>query len=488
MKKYILILLTSVVTLSSCSDWFDVTSGSEIREKDHYSTLAGFQQSLIGCYISMTDNALYGKELSWYAIEILGHQFNPVTSNSSNSREMQEYENFNYDHTQIFSDIENIWAKAYSVIANANEALTNMEGQESSLNEVYYHVIKGELLAIRAYMHFDLLRLYGYGDWKNRSAELNSKKTIPYVTTLSSIPTPQRTGKETLQMIINDLEAAEKLLKEQLQVIGIDNLNDYYDVRLKEERLKKLDGYTNFKFIRMDIADAAAMKELFEREKPDIVVNLAAQAGVRYSITNPDAYIQSNLIGFYNVLECCRHSYDDGNTGVKHLVFASSSSVYGANKKVPYSTEDQVDHPVSLYAATKKSNELLAYSYGKLYGIPVTGLRFFTVYGPMGRPDMAYFGFTNKLRAGDTIQIFNYGNCKRDFTYVDDFVEGVKRVMQAAPEKKNGEDGLPIPPYAVYNIGNSHPEILREFVDILQQELISAGVLPEDYDFDAHKK
>ena len=214
MKKYILILLTSVVTLSSCSDWFDVTSGSEIREKDHYSTLAGFQQSLIGCYISMTDNALYGKELSWYAIEILGHQFNPVTSNSSNSREMQEYEKFNYDHTQIFSDIENIWAKAYSVIANANEALTNMEGQESSLNEVYYHVIKGELLAIRAYIHFDLLRLYGYGDWKNRSAELNSKKTIPYVTTLSSIPTPQRTGKETLQMIINDLEAAEKLLKE----------------------------------------------------------------------------------------------------------------------------------------------------------------------------------------------------------------------------------------------------------------------------------
>lgn len=281
---------------------------------------------------------------------------------------------------------------------------------------------------------------------------------------------------------------AEKLLKEQFQVIGIDNLNDYYDVRLKEERLKKLDGYTNFKFIRMDIADAAAMKALFESEKPDIVVNLAAQAGVRYSITNPDAYIQSNLIGFYNVLECCRHSYDNGNTGVKHLVFASSSSVYGANKKVPYSTEDQVDHPVSLYAATKKSNELLAYSYGKLYGIPVTGLRFFTVYGPMGRPDMAYFGFTNKLRAGDTIQIFNYGNCKRDFTYVDDIVEGVKRVMQAAPEKKNGEDGLPIPPYAVYNIGNSHPENLLEFVDILQQELISAGVLPEDYDFDVHKK
>ena len=281
---------------------------------------------------------------------------------------------------------------------------------------------------------------------------------------------------------------AEKLLKEQFQVIGIDNLNDYYDVRLKEERLKKLDGYTNFKFIRMDIADAAAMKALFESEKPDIVVNLAAQAGVRYSITNPDAYIQSNLIGFYNVLECCRHSYDNGNTGVKHLVFASSSSVYGANKKVPYSTEDQVDHPVSLYAATKKSNELLAYSYGKLYGIPVTGLRFFTVYGPMGRPDMAYFGFTNKLRAGDTIQIFNYGNCKRDFTFVDDIVEGVKRVMQAAPEKKNGEDGLPIPPYAVYNIGNNQPENLLDFVDILQQELIRAEVLPADYDFEAHKK
>ena len=281
---------------------------------------------------------------------------------------------------------------------------------------------------------------------------------------------------------------AEKLLKEQFQVIGIDNLNDYYDVRLKEERLKKLDGYTNFKFIRMDIADAAAMKELFEREKPDIVVNLAAQAGVRDSITNPDAYIQSNLIGFYNVLECCRHSYDDGNTGVKHLVFASSSSVYGANKKVPYSTEDQVDHPVSLYAATKKSNELLAYSYGKLYGIPVTGLRFFTVYGPMGRPDMAYFGFTNKLRNNETIQIFNYGNCKRDFTYVDDIVEGVKRVMQAAPEKKTGEDGLPVPPYSVYNIGNNQPENLLDFVDILQQELIRAGVLPADYDFEAHKK
>ena len=281
---------------------------------------------------------------------------------------------------------------------------------------------------------------------------------------------------------------AEKLLKEQFQVIGIDNLNDYYDVRLKEERLKKLDGYTNFKFIRMDIADAAAMKALFEREKPDIVVNLAAQAGVRYSITNPDAYIQSNLIGFYNVLECCRHSYDNGNTGVKHLVFASSSSVYGANKKVPYSTEDQVEHPVSLYAATKKSNELLAYSYGKLYGIPVTGLRFFTVYGPMGRPDMAYFGFTNKLRNNETIQIFNYGNCKRDFTYVDDIVEGVKRVMRAAPEKKMGEDGLPVPPYAVYNIGNNQPENLLDFVDILQQELIRAGVLPADYDFEAHKK
>ena len=268
---------------------------------------------------------------------------------------------------------------------------------------------------------------------------------------------------------------AEKLLKEQFQVIGIDNLNDYYDVRLKEERLKKLDGYTNFKFIRMDIADAAAMKALFEREKPDIVVNLAAQAGVRYSITNPDAYIQSNLIGFYNVLECCRHSYDNGNTGVKHLVFASSSSVYGANKKVPYSTEDQVDHPVSLYAATKKSNELLAYSYGKLYGIPVTGLRFFTVYGPMGRPDMAYFGFTNKMVKGEKIQLFNYGDMYRDFTYIDDIVKGVSAVMEKAPDAN--EDGVRV---KVYNIGNHQPVSLKFFVETLENCLRKAGVIDNE--------
>ena len=268
---------------------------------------------------------------------------------------------------------------------------------------------------------------------------------------------------------------AEKLLKEQFQVIGIDNLNDYYDVRLKEERLKKLDGYTNFKFIRMDIADAAAMKALFESEKPDIVVNLAAQAGVRYSITNPDAYIQSNLIGFYNVLECCRHSYDNGNTGVKHLVFASSSSVYGANKKVPYSTEDQVDHPVSLYAATKKSNELLAYSYGKLYGIPVTGLRFFTVYGPMGRPDMAYFGFTNKMVKGEKIQLFNYGDMYRDFTYIDDIVKGVSAVMEKAPDAN--EDGVRV---KVYNIGNHQPVSLKFFVETLEDCLRKAGVIDHE--------
>ena len=254
-----------------------------------------------------------------------------------------------------------------------------------------------------------------------------------------------------------------------------------------EELVGKQESST-WKFIKGSIADKALIDRIFAEDKPAVVVNLAAQAGVRYSITNPDVYIESNLIGFYNILEACRHSYDDGANGVEHLVYASSSSVYGSNKKVPYATEDKVDNPVSLYAATKKSNELMAHAYSKLYNIPSTGLRFFTVYGPAGRPDMAYFGFTNKLRAGDTIQIFNYGNCKRDFTYVDDIVEGVKRVMQAAPEKKNGEDGLPIPPYAVYNIGNSHPENLLEFVDILQQELISAGVLPEDYDFDAHKK
>lgn len=287
-----------------------------------------------------------------------------------------------------------------------------------------------------------------------------------------------------------------ELLREvhPVHIVGIDNMNDYYDVSIKEYRLNQIEELvgkqksSTWKFIKGSIADKALIDRIFAEDKPAVVVNLAAQAGVRYSITNPDVYIESNLIGFYNILEACRHSYDDGANGVEHLVYASSSSVYGSNKKVPYATEDKVDNPVSLYAATKKSNELMAHAYSKLYNIPSTGLRFFTVYGPAGRPDMAYFGFTNKLRAGDTIQIFNYGNCKRDFTYVDDIVEGVKRVMQTAPEKKNGEDGLPIPPYAVYNIGNSHPENLLEFVDILQQELISAGVLPEDYDFDAHKK
>lgn len=287
-----------------------------------------------------------------------------------------------------------------------------------------------------------------------------------------------------------------ELLKEvhPVHIIGIDNMNDYYDVSIKEYRLKRIENLaaehpdSSWKFVKGSIADKELVDSLFEEYHPAVVVNLAAQAGVRYSITNPDVYIQSNLIGFYNILEACRHSYDSGQAGVEHLVYASSSSVYGTNKKVPYSTEDKVDNPVSLYAATKKSNELMAHAYSKLYNIPSTGLRFFTVYGPAGRPDMAYFGFTNKLRNNETIQIFNYGNCKRDFTYVDDIVEGVKRVMQAAPEKKMGEDGLPIPPYAVYNIGNSHPENLLEFVDILQQELIRAGVLPEDYDFEAHKK
>ena len=270
-------------------------------------------------------------------------------------------------------------------------------------------------------------------------------------------------------------------------IIGIDNMNDYYDVALKEYRLQQLKD-PRFIFVRGDIADRPTIDRIFCEHKPAVVVNLAAQAGVRYSITNPDAYIQSNLIGFYNILEACRHSYDEGRSGVEHLVYASSSSVYGSNKKVPYSTDDKVDNPVSLYAATKKSNELLAHAYSKLYNIPSTGLRFFTVYGPAGRPDMAYFGFTNKLRRGETIQIFNYGNCKRDFTYVDDIVEGVVRIMQGAPEKRNGEDGLPLPPYNVYNIGNSSPENLLTFVDILQQELIRAGVLPEDYDFEAHKQ
>lgn len=282
----------------------------------------------------------------------------------------------------------------------------------------------------------------------------------------------------------------KKLYKniENITVIGIDNMNDYYDVKLKESRLEELLENDTFIFIKGSIADKEVITNIFEKYNPDVVVNLAAQAGVRYSITNPDAYIEANLIGFYNILEACRHSYDNGGKGVEHLVYASSSSVYGSNKKVPYSTEDKVDNPVSLYAATKKSNELLAHAYSKLYNIPLTGLRFFTVYGPAGRPDMAYFGFTNKLLNNETIQIFNYGNCKRDFTYVDDIVEGIIRVMKGAPEQKNGEDGLPIPPYAVYNIGNNHPENLLEFVQILQEELIRAKVLPEDYDFEAHKE
>ena len=266
------------------------------------------------------------------------------------------------------------------------------------------------------------------------------------------------------------------------KVIGLDNMNDYYDVRIKEARLAELQKFENYTFIKGNLADKALINSIFEQYHPDIVVNLGAQAGVRYSITNPDAYIESNMIGFYNILEACRHY------PVEHLVYASSSSVYGSNKKVPYSTDDKVDNPVSLYAATKKSNELMAHAYSKLYNIPSTGLRFFTVYGPAGRPDMAYFGFTNKLVNGETIKIFNYGNCKRDFTYVDDIVEGVVRVMAKAPEKKNGEDGLPIPPYAVYNIGNQNPENLLDFVQILSEELVRAKVLPEDYDFEAHKK
>lgn len=283
---------------------------------------------------------------------------------------------------------------------------------------------------------------------------------------------------------------SERLLSdfEDIRVIGFDSVNDYYDIRLKESRLEKLQKHKNFIFIKANLADKDKVSEIFREYSPQIVVNLAAQAGVRYSITNPDAYIESNLIGFYNILEACRHSYDDGATPVEHLVYASSSSVYGSNKKVPYSTDDKVDNPVSLYAATKKSDELMAHAYSKLYNIPSTGLRFFTVYGPAGRPDMAYFGFTDKLLRGETIRIFNYGNCKRDFTYIDDIIEGVVRVMQGAPERKNGEDGLPVPPYAVYNIGNQSPENLLDFVDILQQELIAAGVLPNDYDFEAHKQ
>ena len=269
---------------------------------------------------------------------------------------------------------------------------------------------------------------------------------------------------------------------EDIRVIGIDNLNDYYDVKIKESRLNELEKNSTFLFFKGTIAEKKFVNEIFEKYQPQVVVNLAAQAGVRYSITNPDAYIESNLIGFYNVLEACRHNL------VEHLVYASSSSVYGSNKKVPYSTEDKVDNPVSLYAATKKSNELMAHAYSKLYNIPSTGLRFFTVYGPAGRPDMAYYGFSNKLKAGEKIKIFNYGNCKRDFTYVDDIVEGIVRVMQHAPIKKTGEDGLPIPPYKVYNIGNSHPENLLDFVQILSEELVRAHVLPENYDFEAHKE
>lgn len=283
---------------------------------------------------------------------------------------------------------------------------------------------------------------------------------------------------------------AKRLLDDyaDIKLVGIDNMNDYYDVRLKEYRLSQLTPYPNFTFIKGSIADRDLVNQIFTEYKPEIVVNLAAQAGVRYSIANPDAYIESNIIGFYNILEACRRSYDGRESGVQHLVYASSSSVYGSNKKVPYSTDDKVDNPVSLYAATKKSNELLAHAYSKLYNIPSTGLRFFTVYGPAGRPDMAYFGFTDRLRAGKNIQIFNYGNCKRDFTYVDDIVEGVVRVMRGAPEKKVGEDGLPIPPYKVYNIGNSNPENLLDFVQILSEELVRAGVLDKDYDFEAHKE
>ena len=282
-------------------------------------------------------------------------------------------------------------------------------------------------------------------------------------------------GSNLVKRLFNDAE--------NIKVIGIDSITDYYDVNIKYERLKEIEALgKDWTFVHDSIANKEAVEEIFSKNKISVVVNLAAQAGVRYSITNPDAYIQSNLIGFYNILEACRHHE------VEHLVYASSSSVYGSNKKVPYSTDDKVDNPVSLYAATKKSNELMAHAYSKLYNIPSTGLRFFTVYGPAGRPDMAYFGFTNKLVNGETIKIFNYGNCKRDFTYIDDIVEGIVRVMQYAPEKKNGEDGLPIPPYKVYNIGNSHPENLLDFVTILQEELIRAGVLPKDYDFEAHKE
>ncbi len=273
-----------------------------------------------------------------------------------------------------------------------------------------------------------------------------------------------------------------------LKVVGVDILNDYYDVKLKENRLAKLKKFGNFAFVKGSIADKSLIDSLFEKYKPQVVVNLAAQAGVRYSILNPSAYIESNIVGFFNILEACRHSYDNGQEGVQHLIYASSSSVYGANQKIPYSTDDKVDNPVSLYAATKKSDELMAHAYSKLFNIPSTGLRFFTVYGPAGRPDMAYYGFTEKLLKGESIQIFNYGKCQRDFTYIDDIVEGVIRVLQHAPERKMGDDGLPIPPYKVYNIGNSHPEKLLDFVQILQEELVRIHLLPADYDFAAHQQ
>ena len=282
---------------------------------------------------------------------------------------------------------------------------------------------------------------------------------------------------------------ANRLLNEykDIIIVGVDNMNDYYDLRIKRDRIENISLFKNFNFVQGSISDTECVKNVFKEYAPEIVVNLAAQAGVRYSVTNPQAYIESNIIGFYNILEACRHSYET-NKGVQHLIYASSSSVYGSNEKTPYSTDDKVDTPVSLYAATKKSNELMAHAYSKLYNIPSTGLRFFTVYGPAGRPDMAYFGFTEKLVKGENVQIFNYGNCKRDFTYIDDIVEGIVRVMQYAPEKRNGIDGLPIPPYAIYNIGNNQPENLLDFVTILQEELVRASVLPKNYDFDAHKE
>ena len=288
-------------------------------------------------------------------------------------------------------------------------------------------------------------------------------------------------GANLVKRLLNDVN--------DIKVVGIDSINDYYDVNIKLERLREIDALgKDWIFVKGNIAENIVITEIFKKYSPRIVVNLAAQAGVRYSITNPDAYIESNIIGFYNILEACRHSYNGGSEGVLHLVYASSSSVYGSNRKVPYSTDDKVDNPVSLYAATKKSNELMAHAYAKLYDIPSTGLRFFTVYGPAGRPDMAYFGFTDKLRQGKNIRIFNYGNCMRDFTYIDDIVEGVMRVIRHAPERHTGEDGLPDPPYKVYNIGNSNPENLLDFVTILQEELIAARILPADYDFEAHKE